>query len=354
MSRIGNVGVCDARLQRVRQLSAERSTPEGAPSADRRRLGVAPDVHRPIGSCCAGLLHRCIGLPRVVTIHLGGGGLGNQLFDYAGARTLADRHGAELIIDSSALAGDDGRPFCLDAFNFRGSIRWASPGVRRSNVERIVRRLREDFLAATWWRRGDGTAYSDEFERLPARCIIRGHLLNPRFFLGNLERIKRDVEVVDQGVLASPRLRHWMPLLDRPSTVAVHVRRGDMLLPELDHLRVDGLERYMIDAMQRLSHVLEDPCFAVFSDDPDWCRASALFAGRRFHVISEGGSDRRTTLEDFVMMSRCRHIVMPNSAFSWWAALARPVLGYTFLPVQWLPSGALTAADMRLPGWIEP
>lgn len=39
------------------------------------------------------------------------GGLGNQLFQYAAARSLADRLGCELALDLRGLAENGDRPF---------------------------------------------------------------------------------------------------------------------------------------------------------------------------------------------------------------------------------------------------
>jgi hypothetical protein len=293
-------------------------------------------------------------LPKVISTQLGGGGLGNQLFDYAAARSLADRHGSDLVIDASVLAGSVDRPFCLDAFAVRGTVRVGAPATRPSLARRALRRLREDVFAPSVVRSRDEVTYFEGFAHLPARCRIRGHMLSPRFFASNEDRIREDVQIIDSNVLASPRVLHWRPRLDRDDSIAVHVRRGDMLLPAHAHLRLDGLDRYMSDALERVTAAVPGGRFFVFSDDPEWCRSAPLLAGLRHEIVSVEASTKATILEDFELMRTCHHIIMPNSAFSWWAAFARREVGYTILPPQWMPSGELTSAEMRLSGWLEP
>ena len=50
------------------------------------------------------------------------GGLGNQLFQYATARSLADRLGFELMLDLRGLAENADRPYQLDYYQVRASI----------------------------------------------------------------------------------------------------------------------------------------------------------------------------------------------------------------------------------------
>src|SRR4249919_3942183 len=91
--------------------------------------------------------------------HYAGGGLGNQLFNYAAARSLADRHDTSLIIDASSYREqwrrDAERPFLLQAFPIRARLRNAGPEPeRRSLPARIWRRMREDAFATRVMRGG--------------------------------------------------------------------------------------------------------------------------------------------------------------------------------------------------------
>lgn len=68
------------------------------------------------------------------------GGMGNQMFQYAMARTLCLKHNCELMVDTSLMAecesvnsaGLSLRPFELDVFNIKGQI--ASNSFRKKNL----------------------------------------------------------------------------------------------------------------------------------------------------------------------------------------------------------------------------
>ena len=49
------------------------------------------------------------------------GGLGNQIFQYAAARALAERHGGRVLFDVSAFKKDEKRQFELDKFRIDGT-----------------------------------------------------------------------------------------------------------------------------------------------------------------------------------------------------------------------------------------
>ena len=71
--------------------------------------------------------------------------------------------------------------------------------------------------------------------------------------------------------------------------------------------------------------------FIVFSEDIAWCREAfkEIAPSAWFH---QPGDER----EDFRLMSLCRHHILPNSTFSWWAAwLAKCDGQRVYCPDRW-------------------
>ena len=56
--------------------------------------------------------------------------------------------------------------------------------------------------------------------------------------------------------------------------------------------------------------------FYCFSDDLEWCRAH-LLPKYPMKLIDNRGLP---AIEDFQLMTHCRHFITANSSFSWWAA----------------------------------
>lgn len=104
-------------------------------------------------------------------------------------------------------------------------------------------------------------------------------------------------------------------LLKQPGkeTVAIHVRRGDYLLPQHDHFCQLGLD-YYLEALQYFFQEPDKYQFVIFSNDIEWCKEN-LIEGDSVTFI-EPGSD----YVDLILMSLCDHNINANSSYSWWAA----------------------------------
>jgi len=74
------------------------------------------------------------------------------------------------------------------------------------------------------------------------------------------------------------------------------------------HLHEDMSDNYYVRAMA----MFPNEKFLVFSDDIEWCKNSPIFKGCEFY--------HGTEIEDMNMMASCKHNIIANSSFSWWAA----------------------------------
>jgi len=167
--------------------------------------------------------------------------------------------------------------------------------------------------------------------------------------------------------LGPPEAREWRCSPEGArvpgEVVAVHVRRTDYAEYAKTHPLLG--EAYYRDAAEvvraaaaaspaDLSGTLEralsrgeDPpiVFLVFCDDEDWCRAQRWVselagAGGRVEVV--GGVPDVIALR---LMALCKHLIIANSSFSWWAA---------YLSARRAPNAAvLLAAAPGEPGWDE-
>lgn len=79
------------------------------------------------------------------------------------------------------------------------------------------------------------------------------------------------------------------------------------------HLHEDMSDNYYVRAMA----LFPNEKFLVFSDDIEWCKQSPIFTGCEF---SEGKSE----VDDLNAMANCKHNIIANSSFSWWAAWLNP------------------------------
>jgi hypothetical protein len=100
-------------------------------------------------------------------------------------------------------------------------------------------------------------------------------------------------------------------------TVSIHIRRGDYL--QLSDYHYNLPENYYGDAIVRTFQTLKpnatikDPKYLIFSDDIEWCKNHN--SGSMINFI-EGNED----IIDLFLMSKCKHNIIANSSFSWWAS----------------------------------
>lgn len=94
--------------------------------------------------------------------------------------------------------------------------------------------------------------------------------------------------------------------------VAMHVRRGDYLLPQHSHFcQLD--ESYYSQALNPFIENIENYHFLVFSNDIEWCKR--LIQGEMVTFVDQGDD-----YTDLITMSMCDHFIIANSSYSWWAA----------------------------------
>jgi putative salt-induced outer membrane protein YdiY len=73
---------------------------------------------------------------------------------------------------------------------------------------------------------------------------------------------------------------------------------------------------YYEEAIETMRAQLKNPVFYVFSDDEDFIKEK--FQDRaNFVIVSKKGN---SSIEEFYLMANCKHMIVANSSFSWWAA----------------------------------
>ena len=116
--------------------------------------------------------------------------------------------------------------------------------------------------------------------------------------------------------------------------VAVHIRRGDYMTQnwKATHCVIDG-PAYYEEAIHYIRGKVQNPVFYFFSDDMDWVKSH--FKSKDY-VFVHHNKGKKSYL-DMYLMSLCKHHVISNSTFSWWAAwLANYQEQIVIQPTPWL------------------
>jgi len=281
------------------------------------------------------------------------GGLGNQMFQYAAGRALADRLGAELLLDTRvfehtlAFRAYTRRAYALAPFKLRAKLATAADlrnwpvwvveiGLRLRLVRPLFRRWH--FESAITYDAGVGTLNHPV-------CLI-GYWQSERYFIDIADRIRADFTLSQPLAGANANL---LALAHSVRSVGLHVRRGDFI--SLDNAaQMHGL--CSIEYYRHAISLVRERCpecrFLVFSDDPRWARAELPLDPSAVFVT---GNEQSPEL-DLALMSACKHHIIANSSFSWWAGW----LGYSpeqlvIAPSPWYASPKLDARDLAVSRW---
>lgn len=134
------------------------------------------------------------------------------------------------------------------------------------------------------------------------------------------------------------------PRLSIQNAVSVHVRRGDYIKWGEYHYNL-GMNYYKA-AMDHFWGYT----FLIFSDDIEWCKNQNW--GKHEVIFMEGNSD----VDDLSLMSQCRHNIIANSSYSWWASFLNSNPHKKIVAPakdRWFgPKLQHDTRDLYLPNWI--
>jgi hypothetical protein len=189
--------------------------------------------------------------------------------------------------------------------------------------------------------------YDYGFSDLKDPKFLDGFWQSPKYFESIEETIRADFQVKES--LVKNVLKKGIELGEGHS-IAVHVRRGDFLNPKIAayHGVLDAA--YYHKAIEIIQE--KDPLATIhfFSDDIEWVKYNIPSRVNTEFV----SSPKRSALEDFYLMTKCRHIVIANSSFSWWAAwLNNHPDKIVVAPKNWFAGDSINTDDLIPNTWIR-
>ena len=267
------------------------------------------------------------------------GGLGNQLFQCAFAMRLRNETHAKLVLDTSDFQYDSvGREYALKPFDIEEDVIIDSSGKfnwkydqRKNWLIKIGVKLCPDELFRCAAKYGiyiwEDISYKDFSIDEKKNCImLHGLWQSEKYFSSEREFIKKKLKVAFEP---NERDNALINEMYRTNSVCVHIRRGDFL-KKSNSLCVCP-ESYFLKAVEYIKSRIESPVFYVFSDDIDEVKQNFDF-GIDNMIYVQG---YRHDYEEFRLMYSCKHFIISNSTFSWWASYLRNGDGIVIAPRKW-------------------
>jgi hypothetical protein len=284
------------------------------------------------------------------------GGLGNQMFQYALAKSLA-LAGKEVFLDASFshYSTETKRAFSLGCFNtdpqlqiLRSSqLPWVFRNPPGDILKKVAIKLRLMGFAGNWsYFLERQSCFHPEVFDLKEPAYLDGFWQTDRYCRQYWAAIVHDFTLRDSFSGFSDCLEN----IRKVNAISLHIRRGDYLTNPTSKAvhNVCAIEYYRA-AYQFMVERVHDPVFFAFSDEPDWVKANFGFLGKSFKIIS----DRKIRdYEELILMSYCQHHIIANSSFSWWGAMLNHNSGKIVIaPRQWLHGEQ--PVDLIPDAWIQ-
>jgi hypothetical protein len=267
------------------------------------------------------------------------GGLANQMFQYALGRRVAIANGSLLRFDIRDLKDDLLRNYELDVFDHRGKV--ASMAeldfFRPENRTEFTRYIEPHFH------------FDAKVLDVMAPAYLVGYWQSPKYFSEIRHALKLDFRL--NHSLSESSL-NWRCQIQDCESVSVHVRRGDYITNAHTNSYHGAVSlKYLENAMRLILAVVPSAEFFVFSDEIEWV-AENLAAEAPMHLV--GGNKGSRSVEDMFLMSCCKHNIISNSSFSWWAAwLNDNPFRRVIAPTPWFQAPGLDTRDLIEDDWIS-
>ena len=272
------------------------------------------------------------------------GGMGNQMFQYAAGLALARRTGARLTLDLGFLLDRTPRPdfvfrnYDLDLFDLAADCEVSKDA--RAVAQGLPLFKEKHFN------------YDPGFESLTGSHQLDGYWQSPRYFEPIADEIRRTFTTFRTRL--TPAQQAMAERIRAGHAVCVNVRRGDFVSTPQGRTCHGVCEAdYFRHAAQVILRRVPDAHFFVFSDDVKWCRKANLLAGAPCTFVGHDYAGDRFGAYLQLMMS-CRHFIVPNSTFGWWAAfLGTAPDKIVIAPEPWFNSTELDTSDLLPKDWIR-
>lgn len=260
------------------------------------------------------------------------GGLGNQMFQYAYAKSLQQK-GYQVKIDISAfinykLHGG----YQLDKYQI-DLPKASATELKKYAKAKGLTKLANYLLPKKHTHHIYASNFSFDEALLEPEdgTYIHGYFQSPRYFSSIKNIIAGQFTL--KHTLSPYAIEIANQIAHSSIAVSLHVRRGDYITDN-NAAKVHGTcdIRYYQKAVQKITETSKNSTIFVFSDDILWAKQH-LDTDNTYFIES---IDNRPPHEDMYLMSQCHHNIIANSSYSWWGAWLNPNPNKKVIaPKQW-------------------
>jgi hypothetical protein len=255
------------------------------------------------------------------------GRLGNQMFQYASLRGIAENNGYEWCIPPSDIFG-----------NIDTNVKYSDTTIYKCfnlHTTKNFKLIDGDTVNESFFHFD-----KDLFNNCRDNISLKGYFQSEKYFKHIEDDIRKDFSFNENTINLAKEFLFEIGSYD---VISLHIRRGDYL--NYSHHPTQSLEYYS----KSLEKLNSDLPVIIFSDDTNWVKNQSLFSSNRFLI-----SENNTTEFDLCLMSLCSHHIIANSSFSWWGAWLAKGNKKVIAPKNWFGDAFVNynMEDLYCPNWI--
>jgi hypothetical protein len=282
------------------------------------------------------------------------GGLGNQLFQYAVGRHLAEIHKTKLKMDISLFETYELHAYSIWPFNIQENfasldeVRAVAPR-EQGIAERMIRRvLHRPLKTCSTYVQEKHFHFDPDILNLPNGVYLDGYWQSERYFASIAETLRQEFTVKTP---IEGKEKEIAEKISQTESVSLHIRRGTYTLHPHSDVHGTCSVDYYIRGASHLTQTVRNPHFFIFSDDPEWTREN-LNLPYSTTFVEHNRADK--DYEDLRLMSLCKHHIIANSTFSWWGAwLCSYPSKLIVAPRKWFNHAKNNTNDLIPKEWIK-
>ena len=230
------------------------------------------------------------------------GGVGNQMFQYAAGYAAAKAANASLYVDISAFKEYRTRNLELKKFGFK---------INLADNDDIEKLNKKHFFRKTLFKDKKKTFYP-EILKIKNSAYLKGYWQSEKYFAHIRDEILQLFEFKNLDFIKNTQI---LQKIKNSNSISVNLRLGDYISNDT-YRKIYFLctKEYYKKALEYICTQVENPVFFVFSDEIEKA-AEFLPDGYCYTFVNSANWQ-----EDMYFMKNCRHNIIANSSFSWWAA----------------------------------
>ncbi len=228
------------------------------------------------------------------------GGLGNQMFQYAYAKSLQQKGYAVKIDISKFRKYKLHGGYQLDKYKI--DLETSTPLSNFLSKLGLKKNIKEKSLL-----------FNDKFLNISKNEYVKGYFQTEKYF-SEIRNVLLNQFVIKQE-LSESTILYSKEIKQHKNSCSLHIRRGDYVSDKnANNIHGTCDLNYYNEATNLIKNKFENIHFFVFSDDINWTKENITIENVTYI------DHKCIPHEDIYLMSLCKNNITANSSFSWWGA----------------------------------